>query len=266
MVELLPWVCSLPARTQPCCLPGCPGFSLSSLEFSTPAMFAILIPTVLAIPASWQWLMRQNSPSLSRLCWASATDPQMLREPGAGRWFQSLWDWSQPVLGFNFSVSFQTPTSGSELLWTRQEALCHESRASRPVLECISHQEHDCGLRLSQDSPPSQELPCVWLELAAASTSSAQHNLPIGKTPWAQPLPLPQWSPSRSWEQAQPQRSAAPCALAWLLPVPSCLFWDELARSECSVSRGCAGSRAWAAAGREGKGRGAAGSAPQGHE
>lgn len=80
----------LPARTQPCHFLSCPGCCLCSfpLGILRPWDVCIPIPAVLAIPASWQWLMRQNcqnSPSLSRLCWESGSDPHLLTEPGSSQ-------------------------------------------------------------------------------------------------------------------------------------------------------------------------------------
>lgn len=68
-------------------------------------------------------------------------------------------------------MSFQTSTSGSELVWTRQEALCHEPRASSPVLGYISHQECNWW---AQAAPGFPSLPGTPVSLPGLGSSFHQ--------------------------------------------------------------------------------------------
>lgn len=166
------------------------------------------------------------------------------------------------MLGFNFSVLFQTSTSGSELAWTRQEALCHELRTSSPVLRCISHQECNWWAQAAPGFPSLPGTPVSlpglgssFHQLCSAQFASWETSLGTALAPF----PTFPVGPGN-------KLSSNVLHLSVLLPVLSFFFWDKWAWSECSVSHGWAGSRAQDAADRERKGKEAAGSGPRGHE
>lgn len=158
------------------------------------------------------------------------------------------------MLGFNFSVSFHTPTS--EVNWSGldREALCHESRASCPVLGCSSHSECDWWAQAAPRTPlpPRNSHVSPWTRdrLPPALLSPI---FQLGKLPGHSPCPFPTGTPAGAGNGLSPSVLPSLRAPAQLLPVPSCLFWDKLAQSDCSVPRARAGSRARAAAGREGR-------------
>lgn len=124
-------------------------------------------------------------------------------------------------------MSFQTPTSGNELLWTRQEALCLESRASRPVLGCISHQE--CGWWAQAapglpSVPPrnSHVSPWIWQQLPLALLCTICQ---LGKLPGHSSCPFPTGTPAGAGSRLSPSILQLQPESCLCLPAFSGITW-----------------------------------------